>query len=255
MAEKEGDAEGGNPRGEQDPDPADGSQGGWKPPTDGSWIPKVRVDEWVGELKAKITALEAKQNERHEPPPKPLTRAELKALVDEDRITEDAADAYWHKQEREIITAEVTEKVAAGLTQKQRATATAHALEEYRTLVPAAWDASSKERSKVAREYKALTDLGFPSNATTEVAALRAAFGDPDTIRASRSGRRGPGETHVETGGGDKPNGGGADDDGPPKGLDKTKSTYYQRQIDKGIYPDWKAVRAELSFKPTAKRA
>ena len=37
--------------------------------------------------------------------------------------------------------------------------------------------------------------------------------------------------------------------------MDQRKAAYYQKAIDRGIYPDWKAVKAEISYKPAAKRA
>ena len=208
----------------------------------------------IGGLRGEIATLReqaAKKPVEQSPPEKVFSRAELRGLVDEGKITQEAADAYLDKQAEERITQKVTATVTAKLTDGQRAATVEQVLGEYRALVPAAWEEGSKERAKVAKEFKALVALGAPDNKVTEAAALRAAFGDPEVIRESRAtGRRGPGETHVETGGGDKPGAGDGKDDGPPKGLDVTKAAYYQKQIDKGIYPDWKAVRTELAYKP-----
>jgi hypothetical protein len=80
----------------------------------------------------------------------------------------------------------------------------------------------------------------------TEVAALRAAFGDPEVIRASRStGRNGPGETFDEVGGGDRGEGGGQSD-ARPKGLTPRQEAHYSNLIGRGVYKDWNAVAAEL---------
>ena len=82
----------------------------------------------------------------------------------------------------------------------------------------------------------------------TEVAALRAAFGDPEVIRASRSlGKNGPGETHVEVGDGERPDE-QADVDGVPKGLTEREKSHYQNLINRGIVKDWKAVAEERKF-------
>ena len=249
---------GGKPQGEPGNEPGDGSQRkAWEPPTDGSWIPKARFDEAVNDLKGKISRLEGmveaggKKPNGDAPSEKIFTRAELDGLVAEGKITQEAADTYWRGQERKAITREVVKEVRTEISQRERDEITGTALAEYRELVPAAWEPGSKERGKVAKEYAALVKIGFAEDKATEVAAMRAAFGDPETIRESRAtGRRGPGGTHVETGGGDKPGAGAGGDDGPPKGLDAKKVTYYQKQIDKGIYPDWKAVRTELAYKP-----
>ena len=259
---KEGEGQGGKPQDDQDADPGDGSQRkAWEPPNDGSWIPKVRFDEAVNDLKGQIATLQARVEAKTAAPPekpeKVFTRAELKSLVAEGKISEEASDAYWEKQIIETATRKATEGARTAVTEQERATTTAKVLKEYRTLVPAAWDPGSKEREKVANEFRALRELGFPDDPTTEAAALRAAFGDPEAIKASRStGRKGPGETHVEVGGGERNTDAGKDaDDGPPKGMDQRKAAYYQKAIDRGIYPDWKAVKAEISYKPAAKRA
>ena len=249
---------GGNPQGEPGNEPGDGSQRkAWEPPTDGSWIPKARFDDAQNALKIENARLQAQLDASkpkpngEDKPERTYTRAELDGLVAEGKITQEAADTYWRGQERKAITREVVKEVRTEISQRQRDEITGTALAEYRELVPAAWEPGSKERGKVAKEYAALVKIGFAEDKATEVAAMRAAFGDPETIRESRAtGRRGPGETHVETGGGEKPGAGAGGDDGPPKGLDAKKVTYYQKQIDKGIYPDWKAVRTELAYKP-----
>jgi hypothetical protein len=235
--------------------------GGWKPPSDGSWLPKIRVDEMVNEakgaaaraageaaeLRARLTALEAEKAKPQEA--KPISRAELKQLVEDGKITQDAADAHWEAQV--VKTAEAKARAAAAdeVQGQQRESVVTQQLEEYRTLMPSAWEVGAKERAKVEREFKALRKLGFPDNKVTEVAALRAAFGDPDVIRASRStGKNGPGDTFVEVGGGDRPADGGADADGAPKGLTEREKTHYQNLINRGVVRDWKAVAEERKF-------
>ena len=234
--------------------------GEWKPPSDGSWLPKVRVDEMVNKaegataravedaarLRAENEALKAAKAESAAP--KPLTRAELKALVDEGRITQEASDAAWDKQLREDTKREAREAARSEVEGRERESVVKRQLEEYRELIPAAWEANSKERQKAEREFKALFAMGFPDNKVTEVAALRAAFGDPEAIRASRStGRTGPGEAHVEVGGGERP-GETPDADGKPKGLTPRQDAHYTNLINRGIMKGWKEVTEELKF-------
>ena len=242
----------------------DGSQkgdGGWKPPSDGSWLPKVRVDEMVNDakgaaaraaeeaarLRAENDALRAEKAKPAEV--KPLSRVELNQLVADGKITQDAADAAWEKQIREDAKREAREAARSEVDGKQREVTVERQLGEYRTLVPTAWDAGSKERSKTEREFKALVEMGLPNNQVTEVAALRAAFGDPEVIRASKStGKPGPGESHVEVGGGERPGEGGVGEDGAPKDLSEREKAHYANLIQRGIVKDWKAVVEERKF-------
>ena len=242
----------------------DGSQKGdgeWKPPSDGSWLPKVRVDEMVNdakgqasraaaeaaELRTRVAALEA---EKAAPKPeKPVSRSELNQLVADGKITQDAADAHWERQVVETAKREGRAAAADEVAGARRAETVTRQLDEYRQLMPAAWEVGAKERAKVEKEFKALVAMGFPDNKVTEVAALRAAFGDPEVIRASRStGKTGPGETHVDVGGGDRPGAGATDADGAPKGLTDREKSYYTDKINRGIYKDWKAVTEERKF-------
>ena len=242
--------------------PGDGSQedkAKWKPPSDGSWLPKKRVDEMVSQargeaaqqaaeaarLRAENEALKAKPKEDA---PKQWSRAELNALVADGKITQDAADATIDRQVREAAERAGRTAAAAEVAQRERAGLIARQLKDYRELVPSAWEAGSKERAKVEREYNALIELGQAPNQATEVAALRAALGDPADIRASRAtGRNGPGESHEEIGGGERPGDGSKDTgEGPPKDITPRQKAHYESMISKGHYKDWKAVRAEL---------
>ena len=245
--------------------PLDGNgsdkDGGWKPPSDGSWLPKVRVDEMVntarGEaarsaedvarLRAENEALKANQAKAAEP--KPVSRAELNQLVADGKISQDAADAHWEKQIREDAKRDARVAAEAVVDGKQREQVVGSQLADFKALIPEAWVAGSKERAKAEKEFKALVDMGFPDNKVTEVAALRAAFGDPGTIRAARNtGRNGPGETHQEVGdGGGRPEN-EASADGKPKGLTAREENHYQNLINRGVYKDWTAVTEERKF-------
>lgn len=250
---------------DQDAPPGSGQSqqgdGEWKPPSDGSWLPKVRVDEMVNEakgaaarsageaaeLRARVTALESGKAKAEEP--KPISRAELRQLVEDGKITQDAADAHWDKQVIETAKSEAAKAARGEVEGQQREQMVNRQLEEFKALVPAAWQVGAKERAKAEREFKALLEMGLPDNKVTEVAALRAAFGDPEVIRAARSlGKSGPGETHVEVGDGERPGESGADADGKPKGLTAREEAHYQNLINRGIVKDWKAVVEERKF-------
>lgn len=236
-------------------------EGGWKPPSDGSWLPKVRVDEMVNDakgtaarateeaarLRAENEALKASKAKAEEP--KPLSRAELNQLVEDGKITQEAADTHWEKQIREDAKREARVAAADEVTGRQREQSVKAQIEEYKVLVPAAWEPGSKERAKAEREFKALVEMGFPDSKVTEVAAMRAAFGEPSVIRAARAtGRTGPGETHADVGGGDRPGEGGSEDGEAPKDLSAREKAHYQNLINRGIVKDWKAVSEERKF-------
>ena len=241
--------------------PGSGSQkdkgsDGWKPPSDGSWLPKVRVDEMVNDLKGRLArtseevqALKDAQAKQAEP--KPFTRAELNQLVADGKVTQDAADATMDRQLVERATKEAKSAAGAEVAQRERESVVTAQLDEYRGLLPEAWETGSKERAKAAKEYRYLVEkLGYPDTKATEVAALRAAFGDPEAIKASRStGKSGPGETHEEVGGAERDEGGKGDTDGAPKDLTPRQKSHYESMISKGHYKDWAAVREELKFR------
>lgn len=239
---------------------SDKGDGGWKPPSDGSWLPKVRVDEMVstarGEaahqaaeaarLRAENEALKAAKVEAQAP--KPVTRAELKQLVDDGKITQEAADVHWEKQVLDAAEKRGREAARGEVEGHQREQVVGKQLAEFKALVPAAWEAGSKERTKAEKEFAALRAMGFPDNKVTEVAALRAAFGDPEVIRASRStGRNGPGETFDEVGGGDRGASGGDGADGKPKGLTAREEAHYSKLVNMGNMT-WKQVSEERKF-------
>lgn len=186
---------------------------------------------------------------------KPPTREELLALVDSGDLTRSQADDLWKKQ----IIDEVSKKTAADVTQAQseqeRARRVATELQGYKELVPDVWVDGSEERVKVGKEFDHLVSLGYSKTPETEAAALRAAYGSLDVLRASKTARTGPADTHAETGGGHKP-AGDATKGGPPKGITAEQRDYYTRQIDAGRYTGWDAVSEELKFaRPTRAKA
>ncbi len=240
----------------------DGSDkdGGWKPPSDGSWLPKVRVDEMVNEakgaatreaaeaarLRSELEAERAKTAKASEP--RPVSRAELNQLVADGKITQDAADAHWEKTVVETAERKARAAAADEVVGRERSAVVKNQLAEYRKLIPEAWTPGSKERAKCEKEFAALIGIGFPDNAVTEAAALRAAFGDPEVIRASRStGRNGPGETFDEVGGGERGESGASSADGKPKGLTAREEAHYSKLVNMGNMT-WKQVTEERKF-------
>ena len=196
-------------------------------------------------LRAENEALKAQKAKAEEA--KPISRAELKQLVEDGKITQEAADAHWDKQILDAAEKRGREAARGEVEGRERESVVNNQLAEYKTLIPAAWTTGSKERARAEREFAALRAMGMPDNKVTEVAALRAAFGDPAAIKAARStGRNGPGETFAEVGDGDGRPGNGADADGKPKGLTPRQEAHYTNLIGRGVYRDWKQVTEEL---------
>lgn len=239
--------------------PGDGSQqeqGGKKA---GRTIPieafNARINDLRGELTRERQAREAAERlvaetQRKAAEPRPLTRAQLNAAVEAGQITQQAADTAWDRQVLETAGTIAEERAGRVVEQREKEAVVNAELAQFQTLVPAAWEEGSRERQRVAKEYKALVALGLPATKATELAALRAAFGDPEAIRTSRStGRSGPGDTFQETGGAGGGEGeGGGETDGAPKGLKAESKARYERLIQQGVYADWTAVKAELKY-------
>jgi hypothetical protein len=240
--------------------PGESKGEGGKPP-DGEWIKRsqfvaalnhatAKADTVVAqnaELQRQVNELKAAQAKADAP--KEATLAELNRLVATGDITQAQADAVWEKQQKAQTERVVAAKVAEHMTAAQHSQWIESQLQGYRQLVGAAWEAGTPERAKVEAEFQYLTGLGQPSSKATEVAALRAAFGDVESLRTSRTARPGSSETHSETGGG-KPAGGG------PSGglkLDERQRQHYTRLIDQGLYKDWSEVEAELKATPKRK--
>lgn len=175
------------------------------------------------------------------------TRAELKQYVEKGEISQDEADTIWEKQITDKATRSATEaatRTVAGITYQQQVE---QELAGYKELKGVAWDEGTPERARVEQEFAFLVKLGDdPNNRATELKALRAAFGDLSTLRASLSVRRGPSDTHRETGGrGSRTTSGEGD---VLKSLNADQKKYYERGIEAGRYKDWDAVKAELTY-------
>lgn len=185
--------------------------------------------------------------------PKPPTREELRQLVESGNLTQDAADAVYEKHLIEKVKREAVAEVGQTTSAQERARKVAADLQGYKDLVPEVWVDGSEERVKVGKEFDYLVSLGYPKTPETEAAALRAAYGSLEILRASKTARTGPADTHAETGGGDRPTEGTKD--GPPKGLTAAQRDYYDKGIKQGRYADWKAVTEELKFAKSGARA
>ncbi len=231
------------------------------------WIPKARLDEVLAENRRKDAELQREREERiraeervkaTKEPEKVYTRAELLAAVEAGTISQAQADEISLAQAEKKIRQEVSQDVAAQAAQRELIARTNAEMQRYKTLVPDVIRDGTDARARVQAEYSYLISTGSPAGASTELAALRAAFGSVERLE-KRLSKRSEHETHQESGG--RPRGDGGDKagakNGPPKGLPERYVGFYQRQIESGIYKGWDdpQVAKELARIPTAKYA
>ena len=200
------------------------------------------------EALAKAAALELKLAEatKAKTEQKPPTRAELKQYVDKGELSQDEADTIWEKQITDKATKLATEaatRTVAGMTYQQQVE---QELAGYKELKGVAWEEGTPERALVEQKFAYLVRLGDdPNSRSTELKALNAAFGDLSTLRASLNVRRGPSDTHRETGGRNVQSRGEGD---VLKSLSAEQKKYYEKGIDSGRYKGWDDVKAELTY-------
>lgn len=219
-------------------------------------VPKTQFIAAIRSASAKTEAVEAENQALREqleralnPPRKPPTREELDSLIASGDLTRGQADKILEDQLLDRATSAAAERLAVHTQEQQLVARVESQIAGYAKLKPDAWVEGSPDRNRVAREFQALIELGYPATKATEVAALRAAFGDLQALQASSTSRPGPADTHSETGGGDPPGDKAGGADGPPKGISAEQKRHYERLIDQGMYPGgWKQVAEELKF-------
>lgn len=201
---------------------------------------KEAAEREAAALRTRLAELEKK------PDQKPPTRTELLQFVEKGDLSQEQADAIWEKQIKDAAVkaaAETTTRVLAGNAYQQQVETE---LRGYKELKGEAWQPGTPERARVEAEFAYLVQMGDdPSNRATEAKALRAAFGDLSTLRASTSARPGPSDTHEETGG-HRPVGDGK---GNSLKLSPEQKKYYEKGIESGRYKGWDDVKEELKYK------
>ena len=206
------------------------------------------LEREVAEIRGQLKGLSA-QPAKADTQPKPLTPAELRAAVDEGKITQGEADELRERQFEERLLNKVTKTVETSLSTATRTSTINGELGRYQAALPDLGDRDSEAFRKAKREFDYLVGtLGEdPDDPRTELKAARAAFGPVDALEAVRQRGR---ETYGETGGHGDSRDDGRRKDGSPKDMSADHRAYYQDLINKGVYRDWKAVAEEWSYKP-----
>lgn len=215
-------------------------------------VPKSQFLAAISSANAKYDALAQdfekfkaeKQKQAETPPP---TRAELLAHVEKGDITQAQADAIWEKQVVDKASAAATNAAKNESERNESTRKVTSRLLEYKELLPDVWIPGTAAAEAAQKEYREMVAMGSPAGMVTELAAIRAAFGTLEVLRASKSSQSNSSESHQETGG-SKPSGESSTKDGPPKGISDRMKAHYQKQIDTGRLKDWAAAKEELKY-------
>lgn len=254
-------------KGEAPPEEESHKDGEFKPPKDGSWLPRSRVkemiasavtkakDEFSAQVAPLIEAAKAK-NEVKAAPVQQYTKAQLSEFVEAGRLTQEAADQVWENQIVERATRQAVESANNVVASRDQQRNIVQQMAEFKNLVPEAWEVGSSERERVEDAYAALKSVGIKGTKDElELAALIAAFGDPAKIRKARGfGRSGPAESFEDAGSAGRRSR-GEEAEGPPRNITSEQRAHYERGIAAGRYKDWSDVKEELKFAIKAKRA
>lgn len=200
-------------------------------------------------LEERLKALEDRRQEQPR-----LTWANYQSAIDAGQISQADAMARWTDQVKREAKEEAVREVDTHLRTTTRVATVTSEIDRYTKAIPGLNQHGSEDRVKVEQEFNYLVQRGAdPKSLATEVAALRAAHGSIERVEqaaaAKRTTTREPFmETHSST---HKPQTKTTD---PIKNLDEAKRKYYQNQIDKGRYADWKEVAEELTYKAPSLR-
>ena len=235
-----------------------------KDPADQESIPKARFDEQVSKEKRRAEAISAElqaereakirleerlkvleDGQQQQQPSDPLqyNRTQLQELVDRGDITQAQMDDVLTQQRDRESSKKLESLLDQKLDEREKK---AHAIREigrYKGAIPDLLVDGSEAREKVRREFQRLRADGHSDEPTTELLALRIAYGDVDRVAETTDRhRRG------------SPEAGGSPDrtEEPPSGgpqLSSNQKAYYQSQIDKNYYSGWSDPKLQNELK------
>lgn len=227
------------------PDPDETQGDGQHEPVPHGHVPLERLNEVIDERnnarealarsQGNLEAMQSQPATRAEPPAaQQYTREQLTAAVDTGQISQVEADRIHDSQTEVRITKHIRNEVAANAIAVTSAQSVGDELNRYRAADPTIDEIGSESRNRLEKEYAYLTGKGgSPRSSATELAALRAVFGDADTLA-----QRGTRDTHTETGGAGGGSGGSPDTSNWAKGMPAKNKRYYSDQIAKGYYTE-----------------
>lgn len=207
------------------------------PPSDGGFTP----------------APVAQQDAPQAPPAQPQVQfysvSQLSEAVNSGIITEDQKIEQLQLQNREMAKREALQ----AFEQQTRQQSLSQQLHEYSTLVPG-WDqVGTPANQRASAEYQVLLGRGLDESNTTKLLALERAFGPAHRIkeaRATQARTASQRDTTQEVGRRGSPPPSQRSKD-PLSILSIEEKRLYKGYIDKGIYANWDAVRAEVKGSAT----
>lgn len=210
------------------------------PPADGSWIPRDRLNTEIDKRRAVENELQKAREASQKPQ---LTRAQLEVGVESGEITEAERDAYLEEQ----IEARVTDRITSQLASKETEQRVQAQLDDYATAVPDIAKEGSDLQSRIAAEYRDLVSYGYDNDdPKTALAAVKAVLGPLSALKATKAKPKEP-DLHEDFGGGGDGGGGDTGKEVKWNDLDGRQKAFYAKAIDRGAYPDRKAVLKELT--------
>jgi len=215
--------------------------------------------EDIARMQGQIDVLTKQPVKTQQPTDKIYTRAELNAFVNDGKLTQDEADQVIDKQ----LTKQVTADVTANMNVQGKENALQTMIDRYVSHDPDIATPGTDARKRIEAEVRAQLELSGDSQATLkhEALALRAVYGAVDKLKQVNLEPEDR-ESHMDTlSGGDGGTGHHKqssqiklDDSGNITGLNRDEKSYYQDQINKGLYSGWPAVVEELKYADTALR-
>ncbi|MGL4282567.1 MAG: hypothetical protein ACRCSI_02685 [Eubacterium aggregans] len=171
---------------------------------------------------------------------------ELETFISEGKMTRAEAQTYRDEQNKAKVKRELR-------AEQERESVNSRILGEigqYQSSIPDVMISGSDNRQKYEREHTYMVrHLGMPDNYATQLAAVRAAFGDLDTVKRTQEARRvvTNKEPFMET---HTPNKPVATVKDFVTTLSPEKKAHYEKMIRGGVYANWKEVEAEEKWVP-----
>ena len=222
------------------------------------WARAKKAEEEVNHLRAE-TQREREDRIRLEERLKALEEAKTTQTQPEytwDQLEAGIAEGRWTRAQAQEYKEQAIERRLEAKRQKERQAEMSNSrvlgeIEQYKSLVPEVNQYGTESRQKVEREYAHLIRNGAPDNYTTQLAALRAALGDPETIKSRNTTKKVliEKEPFMETHTSSVTKQAKA----PFKdSLPAWKVPEYEKLIKHGVYKDWKEIEDESKWVPKA---
>jgi hypothetical protein len=178
------------------------------------------------------------------PPQQVFTPAQLRQGVEQGLITEDQMVEQLQKQNLELARQEAREAVRQEALQQTITTQ----LNDFRQLVPG-WDQpGSPANQRATPAFQELLRRNYPDDDNTRLLALERTFGTVDRVREARAAQTRTASqrpTAPEVGRRGAPPSSNTRKD-PLDAIPLDQKRLYESYIEKGVYADWNAVRAEI---------